>query len=48
VQPPRVGDQQLNRGLDGICTQRVGAQRRREVLETGSESGIRSTVSTMI
>jgi len=44
--PAAVADQQLNRGLGG-AQQPLGlpAQRRREVLETGSRSGGRSTAS---
>jgi hypothetical protein len=41
--PAAVADQQLNRSLSGIQAPGVGPQRRREVLETGSESGSPST-----
>jgi hypothetical protein len=41
-----MADQQLDSGLGAIDAFRVPAQRRWEVLDTGSKSGLRSTGST--
>ena len=46
-QPAAVPDQQLDRSLGRIQALGAGAQRRCEVLETGSESGSRSTASAI-
>jgi hypothetical protein len=46
AQPPSMTDQQLNRGLGAEQAPRMRPQRSREVLDTGSESGFRSTAST--
>jgi hypothetical protein len=42
AQPPAVPDQQLNSRLGAEQAPRMRPQRSREVLDTGSESGLRS------
>jgi hypothetical protein len=45
AQPPPMPDQQLNSRLRAEQTPRMRPQRSREVLDTGSESGLRSGAS---